>query len=267
MKMEEDFSKYNGEGTTLRKAQLRMLDILLEIDKICKKHNIPYWISGGTLLGAVRHGGFIPWDDDLDIDVMWDDYKKLLSILEKELPEQYVVVNSKKEKNFSFNFSKVVDINSKVTFPEEFGISRQKHQGIWVDIFPVERGSVSIRKFIESFYGRSFRRVHHYNVNKFEYFMGCIMYPFALLLVFIIRKLNFLFPKDVLIHNYGSGGGIFHTVRLKSETLPVKSILFEGYEVLAPKNPDSYLTLHYGDYMQVPSKDKREIHLIRIELY
>ena len=68
--MEEDFSKYNGEGTMLRKAQLRMLDILVEVDKVCKRHNIPYWVDYGTLLGAVRHGGFIPWDDDLDISMM-----------------------------------------------------------------------------------------------------------------------------------------------------------------------------------------------------
>ena len=58
----EDYSKYNGEGTQLRKAQLCMLNILVEIDKICRKHNIPYWLDSGTLLGAVRHGGFIPWD-------------------------------------------------------------------------------------------------------------------------------------------------------------------------------------------------------------
>ena len=63
-------NRFNPEGSLLRQHQLRMLDILIEIDKICQKHNINYWIDGGTLLGAVRHGGFIPWDDDIDIAVM-----------------------------------------------------------------------------------------------------------------------------------------------------------------------------------------------------
>ena len=58
--MTEDFSKYNGEGTVLRKAQTKMLDILVEVDKVCRKHNITYWIDYGTLLGAIRHGGFVP---------------------------------------------------------------------------------------------------------------------------------------------------------------------------------------------------------------
>ena len=86
----EEFSKYNGEGTPLRMAQLRMLAILVEVDKICRKHNITYWLDYGTLLGAVRHKGFIPWDDDVDICVMRKDYDKLRKYLQQELPEQFV---------------------------------------------------------------------------------------------------------------------------------------------------------------------------------
>ena len=87
MKTHEDFSKYNGEGTILRKAQLRMLDMLIEVDKICRKYNIQYWLDFGTLLGAVRHQGFIPWDDDLDICVLRKDYKRLRKVLIAELPK------------------------------------------------------------------------------------------------------------------------------------------------------------------------------------
>ena len=78
--MNEDFSIYNGEGTLLRQAQLRMLNILLEVDKICRKNNLSYWIDYGTLLGAVRHKGYIPWDDDIDISMPSDDYKKFTEI-------------------------------------------------------------------------------------------------------------------------------------------------------------------------------------------
>ena len=92
----EDFSKYNPENSTLRQAQLRMLDMLVEVDKICRKHNIPYWIDYGTLLGAVRHKGFIPWDDDIDICVMNEHYDKLRRLLMDELPEQFVCQNAPK---------------------------------------------------------------------------------------------------------------------------------------------------------------------------
>ena len=83
----EDLRKYNPEGSTLRKAQMRMLDILLVVDKIFRKHHIEYWLDGGTLLGAVRHGGFIPWDDDLDINVRVSDISRIRKVLQSELPK------------------------------------------------------------------------------------------------------------------------------------------------------------------------------------
>ena len=73
----EDLSHYNPEGSTLRRAQLRMLEILKVVDDICTKHGIQNTLDGGTLIGAVRHGGFIPWDDDIDINVTREDLAKL----------------------------------------------------------------------------------------------------------------------------------------------------------------------------------------------
>lgn len=66
-------AKYNPEGSELRKYQLRLLDTLVEFDRICREHGIKYWISCGTLLGARRHGGFIPWDDDIDVDITYSE--------------------------------------------------------------------------------------------------------------------------------------------------------------------------------------------------
>ena len=145
--MEEDFSKYNGEGTTLRKAQLRMLDILVEVDRICRKHHIPYWIEYGTLIGAVRHGGFIPWDDDLDIAMMKEDYDRFLSIAPKELSDQFVVQNLDSEKFFPLPFTKIVDTKTK-TVDASIGSfnNKRNHTGLWVDIFPVIKGKIRFRQ-------------------------------------------------------------------------------------------------------------------------
>ena len=93
MTNEELRKKYNPDGSLLRRQQLRMLDILSEVDRICKKHDIPYWLSSGTLIGAMRHNGFIPWDDDLDIEMMRKDYLRLMKVLPKELPEWLVLQN------------------------------------------------------------------------------------------------------------------------------------------------------------------------------
>ena len=77
------------EPRTLRKAQLIMLDMLIEFDAICKKHQLQYWLDSGTLLGAVRHQGFIPWDDDIDICMERNDYQKFIQICSQELSKEY----------------------------------------------------------------------------------------------------------------------------------------------------------------------------------
>ncbi|EXY98301.1 licD family protein, partial [Bacteroides fragilis str. 3998 T(B) 4] len=105
----EKISNYNTDGTMLRKQQERMFEMLCVIDDICVKNEINYWLSGGTLLGAVRHGGFIPWDDDLDIQLMKDDYNKLLGLLKTELPEQYQLQTSKTDRNYFARYAKVRD--------------------------------------------------------------------------------------------------------------------------------------------------------------
>ena len=93
MNNEELRARFNPDGSMLRRQQMRMLEILLEVDKICKKHDIRYWLSSGTLIGAMRHNGFIPWDDDLDIEMMRADYLRLMKVLPSELPDWLALQN------------------------------------------------------------------------------------------------------------------------------------------------------------------------------
>ena len=130
--------RFNPDGSLLRRQQMRMLEILLEVDKICKKHNIRYWLSSGTLIGAMRHDGFIPWDDDLDIEMMRSDYLRLMKVLPAELPEWLALQNDETDSNYFYFYAKVRDKRSRML--EQNGYDRLwKEQGIYIDIFPMER--------------------------------------------------------------------------------------------------------------------------------
>ena len=262
--MEEDFSKYNGEGTDLRKAQLRMLEILVAVDKICRKHNIPYWLDYGTLLGAVRHGGFIPWDDDLDISMMKEDYDRFLAIAPKELPEQFVVQNTHTEKYFPHMFSKIVDLQSETNrFGKiEYSHCRQKHRGLWIDVFPVVKGKVSLIKWLDPLYGRCFRRVHHLESFNISVMIAYLLFPFVWLVKHLIDFLNSFCDSELRVDV--SRVGDYLEQKYYNDYLPTKEIQFEGVYFPVPNHTDKVLTDYYGNYMQIPSEESRVTHMFQI---
>lgn len=257
---QEDFSKYNGDGTTLRKAQLRMLDILIEVDKICKKHNLTYWIAGGTLLGAVRHGGFIPWDDDLDINMMRKDYKKLLKILPNELSNHFILQNAQNCKYYPLTFSKVRDKFS--IFYESNNPKKLKNQGLFIDIFPVEPIlSIKLKNLIDSFYGRAFRATKGYYNDITKMIIGYLIYPISYLAVLLARLLAIVSRSSIYADPYGFQSSRFHEL---NSILPCRPIQFEGKTVMGPANPEKWLSAHYDNYMQIPPENQRAIHSEKI---
>jgi lipopolysaccharide cholinephosphotransferase len=263
--MEEDFSVYNGADTNLRRAQLRMLDILSDVSAICDKHSIPYWIDYGTLLGAVRHGGFIPWDDDLDISVLQKDYKKLAVVLQNELPDNYVFQDWTNEKKLTLKAAKVRDTNSYY----DDGLTKRgemRYQGIFIDIFPVDFiPSIQGKKFVDFFYGRCFRRLRGLNSSKTEYLVAILLWPFALLLAFFF-KLFSLSVESKIIANIHAGLNLpaFHE---QSDVFPLNKIKFEGLAFSCPNDCDKFLRSIYGDYMKIPPKEKRQVHANSIQFF
>lgn len=132
---EELRAKYNPEGSDLRRAQLRMLDMLLYLDKVCKENEITYWLAAGTCLGAVRHGGFIPWDDDIDIFMMENEYKKLIDLILSNPHPQFKIQIKKTDSNYFLSWAKLRDTHSK-----NIGLkskSLAKYCGLTIDIFPL----------------------------------------------------------------------------------------------------------------------------------
>lgn len=123
-----------NEDKNIAAAQKVMLDILIEVHKICVKHNITYWLEAGTLLGAVRHKGFIPWDDDIDISMPREDYEKFLEIAQRELPSDLFLQTNKTDPEYSREITKVRKLNTLLIETGETGNENYCH-GIFIDIF------------------------------------------------------------------------------------------------------------------------------------
>lgn len=251
---EELRQKYNPEGSNLRRQQLRMLEMLEVIDKICKKHNIQYWLSSGTLLGAVRHKGFIPWDDDLDIELLREDYLRLLKVLPSELPDNMALQSNEEDPNYIFIFAKVRDKNSYLE--EYYNYERIfKERGIFIDIFPLEEIPYCLAWISKHMQGVITFVLDNKGINenrkikwaqKIFRFNDRIGYP-------ILRFLSkFFFNKNLLI----SFGTYFQKPRSMKDIFPLAEATFEGKTYPVPRDTDTFLTKYYGNYMQLPDLEK-----------
>lgn len=119
----------------LRACQLKQLGILEEVDRICRKHHIPYWLDGGTLLGAVRHGGFIPWDDDIDLGMLLPDLQRFVEVAPAELSESLFLQTPESDPLNKEPIIKIRDLNSLyIEAGDTFDVSYEK--GLFLDIFP-----------------------------------------------------------------------------------------------------------------------------------
>lgn len=250
----------------LRACQLKQLSILEEIDRICQKHQLNYWLDGGTLLGAVRHGGFIPWDDDIDIGMPLKDMQAFIRIAPSELKDGLFLQTPQSDPSCKIAITKVRDLNSLyIEFTDDFKADYQK--GLFVDIFPfidypdVPKSWVkAITKNIAKCYS-ILHSQHYYSWRSFvEFFYFGAKYG---LLRFVWGILSATGRKGTYLSNvlHNNGYGIMHR---KDAVFPLSEILFEGKSFRAPANPDAYLKDLYKNYMDIPSEEKRKIHAIYI---
>ena len=263
----DDFSHYNPEGSDLREAQWLMLYILSVIDKICKKHGLQYWLSSGTMIGAVRHNGFIPWDDDLDIEMMRSDYLKLLKILPAELPPSMILQTSRTP-YYGSHISKVRYVNSFMNADESESVNLE-HRGVFVDIFSVERMYMFPKRVIDVFYCPSFK---HYKIlnpfssvgNFLKYALALFLLPFCFAAIGCLRTFYKCWKTNKMAYSYGLN---FHRHRRYDEIFPLKTIEFEGRQLPCPNDTDTYLRRLFGDYMQVPPPEQRVTHATEIKIW
>jgi lipopolysaccharide cholinephosphotransferase len=253
----EDLSCYNPEGSLLRKAQMRMLEIAIEFDQICQRNNITYWLMSGTLLGARRHGGFIPWDDDFDVGVKMEDYKRLLDCLQVELPDNLKLQTRETDADYPLLFAKIRDSQSNVS--EKIVYRNYKYNGLFIDIFPFE--SICVNKKIKFPIDVRYAKLK-YDLKKglFWKLVTNLLFYISFTMVFVLRLIG-KFTRNRYSHAYGIA---FYAPHKLSTCFPVSKIKFEDYEFSAPCNIDQYLEDEYGNFMVIPSKDKRYTHEMEI---
>lgn len=252
-----------------RQVQLRILQILLEIDRICIKHNIRYYLAYGTTIGAIRHNGFIPWDDDADIHMFKEDYEKFKKVCKTELDKKYFFQDEESDKGYKSYLPKIRMNNT--AFVEGWAKDWDMHHGIYVDIFILDKCpknkniqdlNIKIRKNTE------FTRRGIYNKENTKGFVKNAIRPIVknniVLNLWKSCVYNICKKDENLCIDINDFGNIFPAKVFGNP----RRVEFEGHMLNVPEKAEEYLTYYYGDYMTLPPKEKRVSHhnIIYIDL-
>lgn len=249
----------------------RLIDMTVYLDKLCEDNGLTLYMSGGTLLGAVRHQGFIPWDDDIDMYLSRPDYDKLIEIFRQNSNNgKYKLLSHELDNNYLYTFSKLIDTD---TLLIEAGGDAGTEMGLFVDIFPVDGLGNDIKT----------AKKHMKKCNKYITLnLALLVKPwrknvsfaknFAIACLRVVAKAygaNKLHKKlYALVRSlpYESSDYVGEIIdEIGDKRIMLKSEMYQEYELMdfgnakfkAPKNWDKWLTQFYGDYMQLPPEEKR----------
>lgn len=266
----------------IRKLQLAQLYMMREISEICENNDIKYFLCGGTLLGAVRHQGFIPWDDDLDITMYREDLNKLIQIIQESYSEKYFVQNFKTDKNYTRYIPKI-RLNN--TYQVEKGYELDGiHNGIYIDIFPLDH--VTKKDGIELWLrGKILRLLFAYKTTRCT--KNKVTTKAKKFLIRILRPFTYLIPMDLIDKLFdwvcmaSDKPGAKYTTSFASHYLWKKQLVdnavygdgkklkFENTEFRVPSRYLDLLEQVFGkDYMELPPEEKRNSGhtLVKIDL-
>lgn len=260
---------YRIAGTEIKEVQRGMLDIMIKVDHIARKNDIKYVLAAGTLLGCIRHQGFIPWDDDLDIALLRRDYNKLRKACKNELESNLFWQDNKSENKYPLDFAKVKNLNT--IYIERDYSSLDINHGIFIDIFPMDNTFPKFNQ-LQCLVVTALQRL------KWEK-LGVHLTPKhwyeKVLKLPIIKKVLWIFQSEILnllidffsqifnifptkFVNIISHGGIHIPVYNRTDFCDVIEGDFENQKFLIPKEFHKYLTRRFGDYMKLPPEDKRQ---------
>lgn len=272
---------YNqDDNSELRELQLVLLENIKVFVDICEKYNLRYFMIGGTMLGAVRHQGFIPWDDDVDMGMPRDDYEKFLEVVSKELPNGYSFLNYKYSDEYKRYFSRIVNDNVRIYNESN---SKKIIENAWIDIFPFDgmpkNWLVQKLHFYRMvwlrflFHASCFEELVNLNrPGRPRYqqvaikFLKYTKFGSNLDTKKILNKLEKQLKKyqykdsDIVVNFFGA--------YMEKEIIPKKLIdnlkyyHFEDSRFLGAENYDEYLKYFYGDYMKTPKDAHKDKHNI-----
>ncbi|MCQ2217105.1 MAG: LicD family protein [Paludibacteraceae bacterium] len=248
----------------LKRVQHMLLIMLQEFDEYCKEHNIRYTLEGGTALGAYRHQGFIPWDDDIDIRMDISEYNRFCELMRIDPPKFLRLQNHETDSLYMNGFAKLRDIRT--LYKEQRVNIEYKENGCFIDIFPFEKASpifIAIYHLMHRpLFGLMTLPLHKY---RLLHRVACWYYNFLQFFVLLFRFLSKICKcKD---YSYGYGCNLYTFKWKYREDIfeKTKYLKFEDKEYPVPYKIEEYLSIHYGnDYMQLPPIEKRISHHIAI---
>ncbi len=277
---------YNPEDNSeLRKLQLTILDIVKLFAKICEKHGLRYFMVGGTMLGAVRHKGFIPWDDDVDIGMPRPDYEKFITIVKTELPQGYDFLNYKINRDYKRYFSRIINTNVEIYNASN---TTEIMENAWLDIFPYDgmpKGRV--RQKLHFWYMTVWRLLYHMScfdelVNLHRpgrpvYQQAIIRFLYRTRLGHSLntKRLMRRIERELCRYDYDNSDTLvsFFGAYMSREVID-KNLIgkltyypFEDTQFLGAEDGDAFLTHFFGDWRTPPSDAQKDKHNIRKIVY
>ncbi|HBW13332.1 MAG TPA: hypothetical protein DEF30_05890 [Proteiniclasticum sp.] len=250
----------------LDEVQDRLFEMMISFHDICVENNIRYYMLGGTLLGAVRHEGFIPWDDDIDIGLLRADYEKLISLPEAVWPKNLELRIPGKDSDYPYGYTKL--ISSDTTVVEDYG--KGIVLGLFIDIFPVDfagrsKLSSEMKMRAVSTLKKVLQTTQITSVDEYTFLKKFIIMIIKKIGVERVLRMTGCILKsensnpEYYSANFLGAWGNREIVRTKLFGKP-RLFKFRDREFFGPENADEYLTSIYGDYMKLPPLEKQQSH-------
>lgn len=261
-------SKFEIPTDEIKALQNVSLNMCLFFDEFCKKHGLTYFLCGGCCIGAVRTGGFIPWDDDVDVFMPRKDYERFISLWEDT--EKYEIQYTTKDFNFCCPFVNICDKTT--TFIKTYRKDLDISHGVALDILPLDGCPTGFKRKMQKLYALAFSL---FNVGKAPDNHGGLVNLIGKIALKLIssEKLRYKiwkfcekqmtkYPieKCDYITELCSGPHYMQNEYPKEAFAEEKRVLFENYLLPIPADYDAYLTMAFGDYMSLPPEEKRVCH-------